>query len=194
MRELRCRNCGAIIKLPDFHGPTLIECPACNWQEIIPARHRLPKKLDNLAGAAYKARLHHEPMPEGAFEKLRALSPEEFAQFCSELFEQEGYAVTPASQEYDTGRDLELMQGTEVTFVECKCYAEHHKVGHLEVEALLGAMRHENVDKGMIVTTSSFAEECLEPARKAGIELVDADRLREKIESAPGDALRRWWA
>ena len=193
MRQVRCRNCGAIIELPDFHGPRLVECSACNWQEIIPARHRLPKKLDNLAGAAYRARYHHEPMPEGAFEKICALSPERFAQFCGELFEQAGYAVTPASQEYDSGRDLELMQGTEKTFVECKCYAEQHKVGRLEVEALVGAMVHENVKKGIIVTTSSFADECAEPAREAGIELINGAHLREMIEAAPGDKLHKWW-
>jgi len=193
VRQVRCRNCGAIIELPDFHGPKLVECPQCRWQEVYPARRRLPRELAKLAGAAYEARDHREPLSEEAFEKICEMSPADFEQLCADLFEHLGYVVAPAGREYDSGRDLELTQGTETTFVECKRYAEHHRVGRLEVEALLGAMQHEGVKKGIIITTSSFAEECRSPAEEAGVELVDGGQLRQMIESLPADSLRKWW-
>lgn len=178
--------------MPDYYRSTLIVCPLCHWHEILPARRKLPERLEMRAGAAFQAHQKHEILAEEAIEKLRALSQERFERFCADLFGLLGYVVTVAEQDHEKSHDLELRVGDELTLATCRCYAEYRKVDREEVENLAGDVRRQGAAHGVFVTTSAFTEECGECAKRSGIDLVDGEELRKKLESVSLESLETW--
>jgi len=158
-------------------------CPGCSWGETYPARRHLSKKLTHDAGAAFKARQRHDVAMGTAIDRLQELSPRAFEQFCAKLFSVLGHGVVPADAALVQSYALQLHDGAAVTYVACKRALGDEAVTREEVENLAGAMRHDGVRLGAFVTTGTFAEACREVAEKAGIELIDREGLRQRLES-----------
>lgn len=78
---------------------------------------------------------------------------------------------------------LELHDGNAVTYVACKRALGRETVGVEDAENLAGAKRHNGVPSGIFVTTGSFADQCLEAAEAAGIELIDREALHRQLDS-----------
>lgn len=189
MAAVRCRQCGTVTELPDYHGVVTIVCDVCRWRECYPARRRIAQELQHDAAAAFEAHQRHETLVADTFERLHELSPHAFEGFCGRLFELLGHTVTPADPQRAQSYALELREGNVVTYVACKRALGHESVSLEELENLVGVMRHDGVHHGIFVTTGSFAEACREPADEASVELIDGEGLRQRMDSVDISAI-----
>ena len=115
------------------------------------AVHSLPLKL-----IAKIMRSPHE---------VRNITPRQFEEFVAETLNQLGFRdiiLTPSSR--DGGKDViasHEINGIPLAFYfECKQYSEDNKIQLQTLRALLGTMAHDakNVNKGVLVTTSTFTK------------------------------------
>ncbi|WP_245266841.1 restriction endonuclease [Mesorhizobium sp. LNHC252B00] len=78
---------------------------------------------------------------------VHALTPREFDELATELFQRQGYTITPQTR--DGGKDLYLAKadsfGSFLYIVECKRYAPDNPVDVGVVRALYGVAQHERV-------------------------------------------------
>jgi phage FluMu protein Com len=193
MEKFRCRRCGRVIELQDFHGQKLVVCPQCKWHEVHPARRKIPKEWGHEAGRFFDVLHKHEEEAAKSIGRIAELPQADFEAFCAALFEQLGHDVRRAD---DAARDMyefEVSRGNETALVRCQRHSPTHRVEQMEIENLAAAVRHKNADKGMYVTTATFTDDCTALAEQANIELVDTDELQRKIESADVLALSKWW-
>lgn len=100
---------------------------------------------------------------------IRNITPRQFEEFIAELLSELGFnnvILTPRSR--DGGKDViasHSVQGIPLTFYfECKKYAEGNKVQLDTMRSLLGTVAHDSrkVNKGILVTTSTFTKGCKE--------------------------------
>lgn len=193
MREVRCRNCGAIIELPRFHGATLIECPECSWQEIIPARRKLSKDLDQQAGTAFQQlRLKQGKMKRLA-DRVVELSAGEFQRLCEDVLGGMGHEVLGPDVMQEQVHDFELTVEDERVLVSCRRHSPRHTVANEEIENLAGAMRHASAPRGIYITVGKFDKAGFELAREAKINLIDGATLKKMIIALDPEAMRSWW-
>lgn len=189
MRNIRCRNCGALAEVPDYHGALLVVCKQCEWQETHPPRRPIAKSMDGQANAAFLA--HEERLRAAGkrLERAQSLSPRSFVRFCAELFEQADYEALPSDHE---AYAFELRRGEEVVYVACEQRSADHTIKLEDLKPLAGALEHDKVDRGVFVTLGTFAEPCERAATRADIELVDGAALRLKVAFADTDRLDQW--
>lgn len=97
--------------------------------------------------------------------EIRNLTPRQFEEFVAETLAQLGFRdviLTPRS--HDGGKDViasHHINGIPLSFYfECKRYSEGNKVQLETLRALLGTLAHDarNVNKGVLVTTSTFTK------------------------------------
>lgn len=114
--------------------------------------------------------------------------PTEFENYCSRVFDLNGFksVVTPPSR--DGGYDIELWKSScLVGVVECKCYDPDNKIGRALVQKLVGANATLHAPRMIFVTTSDFTPDAQEYAENTGVELVNGrDLLRMARASAAG--------
>jgi restriction system protein len=97
-------------------------------------------------------------------EKMREMHPEAFEKLIAELMANFGFDVEWTARTRGTGADViafkvEAQSGLRSNYiVECKRYAERHKVGIEVARALYGAKVDERFANALLVTTSSFEE------------------------------------
>lgn len=93
-------------------------------------------------------------------ELLRAMNPIQFEHLIAELFENQGYEVLLTPPRADGGKDLYVYKSDPILktsfLVECKRYVPPNKVGVEIARQLYGVVKHEDVNGGIIVTTSYF--------------------------------------
>lgn len=96
-------------------------------------------------------------------DEMKSLTSLQFEELTAEILNQLGYQeiiLTPSSR--DGGKDIiasTMIDGIKlVFFFECKKYSDSRKVQVETLRALLGSVAHEfrNVNKGVLVTTSTF--------------------------------------
>lgn len=121
-------------------------------------------------------------------EYIYNLEPREFEELIAELFISAGYEVTITKETRDGGKDLivtqHIMGKPVVIFVECKRYHSQNKVNVNVVRSLLGVITDDQVNKGMIVTSSFFTKDAQSFAERQGtlIDLVDYNYIMEWIK------------
>ena len=101
-------------------------------------------------------------------DEVRNITPRQFEEFIADLlFELGGFNdIELTSRSRDGGKDViatHLVHGIPFTvYFECKQYAEGNKIQLDTMRSLLGTMAHEsrNVNKGVLVTTSTFTKGC----------------------------------
>jgi len=100
---------------------------------------------------------------------VRNITPRQFEEFVAELLSELGFSnviLTPRSG--DGGKDViasHSVQDIPLTFYfECKKYAEGNKIQLETMRSLLGTVAHDSrmVNKGILVTTSTFTKGCKE--------------------------------
>lgn len=101
--------------------------------------------------------------------EVRNITPRQFEEFIADLLSELGFKnviLTPRSG--DGGKDIiasHSIQGIPLTFYfECKKYAEDNKIQLDTMRSLLGTVAHDSrkVNKGILVTTSTFTKGCKE--------------------------------
>ena len=178
--------------LPDYHGPTQIVCPQCDWHEALPARRHLKAGLEHKAGIAFGTQHEMDLTAAELVEKIRLLPPADFEEFCADLFAESVYAVAPVDQATHTSHALELKQGDEITLVACRRGGAEHRVQQEDLENLAGAMRHHGAVGGIFLTTGSFTDDSRAYAEEKGIELIDAEELQERIAKLEAGVIQKW--
>jgi hypothetical protein len=109
------------------------------------------------------------------------LSPGEFEVFVTNLLRKMGYKAETTRLTADGGVDIwaandNLFTGGKV-IVQCKRYAEHQMVGEPVLRELFGLVHAHGVNKGVLVTTSSFTRGAVQFARGKPIELLGGIQL-----------------
>lgn len=120
-------------------------------------------------------------------ERLRQLSGYGFEKFVAELWQRRGWDTTVTAGSNDKGIDIIATQNTpyhEKELIQAKRYHESNRVGGPEVQQY-ASLRHQedNVDKVVVVTTSSFTDSAISIAKKANLKLVDAAGLAQLVDT-----------
>jgi restriction system protein len=136
--------------------------------------------------------LHDPQSADRKQSSLLSLTSREFEHLIEGLYHAMGYEtkLTPARR--DGGRDIEAAKRApsekQLVLVECKRYAK--TVGVEIPRALLGMVSHENVNKGVIVTTGRFTRGSQRLAQDDHrLELLDGHNLIALLDAHVGP---RW--
>lgn len=123
------------------------------------------------------------------FENIINVNHFEFEYLIARLFQELGYKVRQTPKSNDGGKDLILRMNNDLIFVEVKKNSETNKIGRPIIQKFHSALITGKAKKGLIVTTSYFAQTVYEhPAIKSGeIELIDRDKLRELLVGVFGE-------
>ena len=118
-------------------------------------------------------------------EYVYSLEPYKFEEFVADVFQHSGFNAEVTQKTHDGGKDIvatfEKGGVLYTTYFECKKYALDRPVGVNVVRELYAVMEKERVDKGVIVTTSSFTRDAVLEAQKLNgrIRLIDFVKLHE---------------
>ena len=119
-----------------------------------------------------------------SLEALQDLTPSEFEVWVQRAFQQRGYFVANTPDMADHGVDLRMVAPDgEPAIVQCKRY--EGTVGEPAVRDLYGAMQHDGVPRGFLVTTGRFSSAAVQWAAGRPIELIDGSRLPALASSQP---------
>lgn len=116
-------------------------------------------------------------------EKLHNVDPFRFEFIVAELLEKMGYGdLTVTKKSGDGGIDAIVNEdklGLDKILIQAKRYKENNIVNEKTVRDFLGALAAEQVQKGIIVTTSVFAEKAKVTARQSDkkVVLIDGTKL-----------------
>ncbi len=128
-------------------------------------------------------------------ERISALSPQQFENLVADMFRRNfNLEVEAQSASRDGGVDIIVLGGRDVQqtpiLVQCKRYAPGKRVGVEVVRSLFGAMAQQGVNRGMLVTTSSFTRGAIEMVKRVGE--ISRDRL--SLPTRRYDSLVAWLA
>lgn len=122
---------------------------------------------------------------------IHDLTPREFEFWCGEFISNLGYKKIEQSQMGpDGGKDIICFLNDEKTYVECKRYS-YSKSAKFIVDVqickkLVGAMVHDNVLRGIIITSGIIKEDCAEYIRSLpkeySIELYDGSKIIKEYQ------------
>jgi HJR/Mrr/RecB family endonuclease len=94
-------------------------------------------------------------------EAIHHLTPRQFEELVAELYEERGYHVQLTQQTRDGGKDLIIMNRSDIgnfmIYAECKHYAPNRPVGVSVVSDLVGRMSADRATAGMVITSSYFS-------------------------------------
>jgi HJR/Mrr/RecB family endonuclease len=112
-------------------------------------------------------------------ELLSRISPQQFENLISVLYEKMGYHVKLTPQTRDKGIDIYAKRlyenGTEVLAIQCKHYPKG-TVGVEHARALYGVIHAQpSITKGILLTSGSFSRDCKEFVDGKRIELFDVN-------------------
>jgi len=117
---------------------------------------------------------------------LRELEWKRFEQLCVKYYEALGFDCTTAPPGPDGGIDITLFKegaGKPIAVVQCKAW--NNAVGVKEIRALLGAMAHEKVARGIFITTGGYTKDALKFGADNPMQLIDGLGFLEKLEQLP---------
>lgn len=102
--------------------------------------------------------------------KVHDLSSRKFEELVADILRNFGFDVELTRATRDGGKDIVAYIRTQatafLTYVECKKYAPHNKVGVDVVRQVYGVQRIYKANKSLIVTTSSFSCDAIEARRQ----------------------------
>lgn len=130
------------------------------------------------------------PAPESMVEKLRATDWYQFEKVVGAIYESQGYQLSRrGGANPDGGIDLLIEKDGERAAVQCKRWKKW-KVDVPKVRELIGAMTHERLSRGVIVTLQGFTLEAKQLAVEHNIDIVHDENLAVMIDGlSPKDQL-----
>lgn len=111
-----------------------------------------------------------------------------FETMCADIFKAQGFEALETPIGADGGIDIIIKSpGLEAsTAVQCKAW-EKTEVGVETVRALIGSMKLQNHQHGIIITTSNFTKPAQAEAQQAGIRAINGESLLEMINKLDQD-------
>lgn len=114
--------------------------------------------------------------------KKYADCPQEFEEFCAELFRKMGYNAKTTAKTNDGGYDLWMEKNGVTYIVECKLYTSDI-VGRPLIQKLVGANATQKADMMVFITTSGFSKPAKEYAVEQKIWLINGEELQRMIDN-----------
>jgi restriction system protein len=119
--------------------------------------------------------------------KVRQVEPSFFEKLVVDLLVAMGYSgkngdAKVTTQSNDGGIDGIINQdplGTSSVYIQAKRYKDGNTVGRPAIQSFYGALAGVNADRGVFITTSSFAKGAQEFAKSQGIVLIDGIKLTD---------------
>ncbi|MFR6672339.1 restriction endonuclease [Enterococcus avium] len=119
--------------------------------------------------------------------KVRQVEPSFFEKLVVDLLVAMGYSgkngdAKVTTQSNDGGIDGIINQdplGTSTVYIQAKRYKDGNTVGRPAIQSFYGALAGVNADRGVFITTSSFAKGAQEFAKSQGIILIDGIKLTD---------------
>lgn len=130
---------------------------------------------------------------EWSLELLRQIEWKRVEELTAAYFREKTFRTETIQAGADGGIDVKLFAGDSTTpyaLVQCKAW-NTQKVGVKPVRELLGVMTHENVAKGVFVTTGTYTKEAFDFAKQHPITLVTGQTLIKGILATTDDAKAR---
>jgi len=123
----------------------------------------------------------HNKLKNDLLDKLRSHDPYDFEKIILKLFKKMGYGdYLETSKSGDGGIDGVIKQdvlGVNIIYTQAKRYAEKNKVGIVDINNFLGAMKRKRVEKGIFVTTSDFLDSAVKDIDRHSLILINGDML-----------------
>lgn len=117
-------------------------------------------------------------------EKLRAMHPNQFEDYITDMYSRLGYDAEQVGGAYDGGIDVIATKDGIKHYIQCKKYITS-KVGVSETRDFYGAMAGKLANgKGIFITTNVFSTEAEKFAEDKPIELIDGSDLIKLIRLA----------
>lgn len=113
----------------------------------------------------------------------KTISPKDFEDAISYLFERDGYSTKQTPYSKDRGFDIIVYKYGKKYLIECKRYTKGNKIGRPELQRFYGAVKSERAIGGFFVTTSEFTKDAIEFANKMKIELIDYIELKNRLKN-----------
>lgn len=120
---------------------------------------------------------------------LRGMSPYEFEEEISKMFNRFGYKAKPVGRSHDGGIDVVAKRGGKTFLVQCKKHITS-RVGVEKVREFYGVVSRKQANGGFLITTNEFTQEALDEFRKdKKIKLIDGQKLvvfyKKSMEGIP---------
>lgn len=126
-------------------------------------------------------------------ERIKLMDSRDFEVFCGQLYSFLGYRSFVTKATKDGGKDIVLFKDHEYIFVECKHWTEIENqedsyVGQDIGQKLKGAMDYgfdgkKSINRGIIIATTDFTDQCKIYCKAMNIELVNFDGIMELVET-----------
>lgn len=118
--------------------------------------------------------------------ELQSMDDYEFEHFIADLWEEMGWNCEVSTASNDKGIDVRARKSKpyeQKALIQAKRYGEGNKVGSPAIQQY-SSLKHQedNVDKVIIVTTSSFSRNAEELAAALNVKLIDGDDLVRLVE------------
>ena len=104
------------------------------------------------------------------------------------LFQGMGYTVVRTPTTGDQGLDLILTKGDKRIGVQAKRYQAGQSVGNAAVQEVIGGVIFYDCDQGWVVTNSYFTDAAKALANKAGVRLIDRQKLITMLGKGTSDS------
>jgi hypothetical protein len=176
-------------------GKTRKLCAVCERERLEAEERARQARLEQerarlIAEAAAKLR-RKEAIRLGSIivptlDELRRLTSQQFEDEVAKMYERLGYSVEQTPYTNDHGRDAILKKDGRTILLECKKYGANNSSGRPEIQKFLAAIKTDEADTGIFVTTGKFTSGAVEFAAHWRIELVDGTALqRYMVKSKP---------
>jgi len=113
---------------------------------------------------------------------LKALSPQQFEDAVSEMYQRLGYKVYQTPYSNDGGKDAIMWKDGKKYLLECKRY--DNPIGRPPLQKFFAAIIEEKAYLGYFVTTSTFTDTAYEYAKKSRIKLINGNSLSKLMREA----------
>ncbi|WP_337913709.1 restriction endonuclease [Cohnella zeiphila] len=132
------------------------------------------KKIDEEAAAAKeKIRI----LRESRINDIDKMSGVQFEEHLAYFFSRLGYKVKGTSTTGDQGVDLILKKNNETIAIQAKRYDPSKSVGNSAIQEVIAGKIIYDCSDGWVITTSYFTKSAIQLASKAGIRLIDREKL-----------------
>lgn len=123
---------------------------------------------------------------EWNIELLKSLEWKRFEEVCQKYISLNGDDARLTETGADKGIDIKVYKNGEVAIL-IQCKAWKWKVGVKEIRELYGVMTSEEIDKGVLMTTSTFSEDAINFSKKKKLMLINGTDLINRIKKLPAE-------
>lgn len=118
-----------------------------------------------------------------SLEALRSMEWKRFELVCARYYEMVGFRAETLRCGPDGGIDVKLFKiddNKPIAIVQCKAW-NSSDVGVKEIRELLGVMTHEEVKRGIFITTSGYTSDAVAFGKTSPIQMLDGAAFAAKI-------------